>query len=271
MPEYTSRLALPYPDSDNSESPAGPAQIEALAAALDGAAVYSQGILADQPVSSAASPGIAGRFYYVIGDSTASNNGIMWLDYGTGWVQVNAAGTVIDVLANRPAASAVPAGGRYFANDQIAEYLSNGTSWTRLGDQPGEVTLCLSATADPGHILLQGQVWPSTSGIYADLYAKLGGSNLPDAGGLVPVGFKTSDTDFGTLLGAGGEKKHTLTTSEMPAHTHSLPVTTGDSQTPNFNPNTTPEVGTGVSGSAGGGLSHNNLQPFLVVNFQAKL
>jgi microcystin-dependent protein len=270
MPQYTSRLSLPFPDADNSESPAGPAQIEALAAAIDDAAIYSQGILSSRPVSTSDTPGIAGRLYYVIGDATPANNGIMWLDFGTGWQQVNAAGTVIDLLAARPAASAVLPGTRFFATDQVSEHLSDGTTWIRLGDQPGEVMMCLGATADPGHILLQGQAWPSTSGIYADLFDKLGGTHLPDFGGFTAVGFKASDPDFGTLLANVGEKKHTLTIAEMPAHHHTFrdpgaSLGTGGAggvSGPNSTQNT---------GDTGGGLSHNNIQPSRVVNFQAKL
>lgn len=38
--------------------------------------------------------------------------------------------------------------------------------------------------------------------------------------GRVPVGVNTEDTDFKTVEKTGGEKTHTLTTSEMPAHRH---------------------------------------------------
>lgn len=38
--------------------------------------------------------------------------------------------------------------------------------------------------------------------------------------GKVPVGVDTSDTNFSTVEKTGGEKTHTLTTSELPSHTH---------------------------------------------------
>ena len=271
MSGTTTRLQLPYPGpSDGPDGADVPYWAQLLAEALDDAALYGQGILSNRPVSTAGSPGIAGRLYFVIGDSTTANDGVLWLDYGTGWIQLNAPGTIIDLLANQPAAAAVPAGTAFFATDQVAEYLSNGTSWIRTSQPAGAGALCFGVAADAGYILLQGQAWPATTGIYADLYAKLGGTNLPDFGQKVPVGFKTSDFDFGTLLAAGGEKKHTLTVAELPAHHHTFrdpgaSLGTGGAggvSGPNSTQNT---------GNAGGDLSHNNLQPFLVVNFQAKL
>ena len=78
------------------------------------------------------------------------------------------------------------------------------------------------------------------------------------------VGYKAGDADFGTVGSvAAGEKEHTLTVSEMPAHTHSV-----------GNANAVQTVGSGNSvnpagaistGSAGGDASHNNIQPSYVV------
>ena len=270
MPEYTTRRQIPYPDADNSESPAGPAQIKAVADSLDDAPYWDKGIFADRPVSTPASPGKDGRFYYVIGDATPANNGVLWLDYGTGWVVANGAGTIIDTLNNQPAANTVPSGTRFFATDQVAEYVSDGTAWTRVSSPAGLIVMTLAAAADPGYILLQGQAWPSTSGIYADLYGELGGTTLPDFRGLGPMGYKSGDSDFGTLRASGGEKKHTLTNGELPAHHHGGVITSsGGSDGWSFTGG--PYHVGGSTADDGGGLSHNNLQPFIVVNFQAKL
>ena len=86
MPGTTPRLLLPFPLS--SESPNGPSQIQALATALDSAVVYGEGTLSARPTSTSGSPGIQGRFYYVTGDATAANNGILWWDTGTSWVPI---------------------------------------------------------------------------------------------------------------------------------------------------------------------------------------
>jgi len=63
--------------------------------------------------------------------------------------------------------------------------------------------------------------------------------------------------------GQGGEATHTLTSGEMPAHTHTE-VTTGITGL-FVAPGEVPAViaaGAGVTGSTGGGGAHNNLPPF---------
>jgi hypothetical protein len=103
MPGATSRLALPYPLS--SEAADGPAAFLALATALDKANIYSQGLLASRPVSTGGSPGITGRFYY------ATDNQHLYLDMGTGWVDLNTTFSlgVDSVSATNIAADAVGA------------------------------------------------------------------------------------------------------------------------------------------------------------------
>ena len=87
MPGTTSRLSIPYPLS--TEAPNGPAQMQAIASALDQATIWAQGILSSRPVSTSGSPGIPGRLYLVVGDSTPANNNILWADTGTSWVPVS--------------------------------------------------------------------------------------------------------------------------------------------------------------------------------------
>lgn len=68
----------------------------------------------------------------------------------------------------------------------------------------------------------------------------------------------------------GGEATHTLTTAEMPAHTHPLTLRvqwvngTGNIQSASNN-SYWKDVQTGDSGSTGGGGAHNNMPPYLAV------
>ena len=181
--------------------------------------------------------------------------------------------SLVDTLANRPTASSVSSGTTFFATDQVAQFISNGTSWYRISKPAGDVSICLAATADTGYLLLKGQAWPATTGIYADLYARYGNpANVPDFGAFAPVGYKSGDADFGTLLGTVGEKTHALTVPEMPTHTHTYDKPTGANG--GYGGATTTPSGIAVgssTGAAGSGQAHNNIQPSKAVNFQAKL
>lgn len=120
---------------------------------------------------------------------------------------------------------------------------------------------------------------------YSELFAVVGtrygsgdGSttfNLPNLKGRVTVGQDTSDTSFDTIGETGGEKTHTLTTDEMPSHSHlrgNGNGSRGDTASPHsgasgylwhYDSN-------GRTGSEGGSQPHNNLQPYLVTTYIIK-
>ena len=131
-------------------------------------------------------------------------------------------------------------------------------------------------------LLCNGQAVSRTD--YAELFAAIGttwgagdGSttfNVPTKEGLVTVGKKTSDSDFNTLGKTGGEKEHTLTVDEMPAHNHGVSFSsgTGEYNTAARGDGNDQEMGyafTSVS-STGEGKAHNNLQPYTTSNFIIK-
>ena len=117
---------------------------------------------------------------------------------------------------------------------------------------------------------------------YSELFAVIGttygsgdGSttfNLPNLKGKVPVGLDDNDTDFDTLGETGGEKTHTLTTSEIPSHSHKLPIsgTAGSDDYLISSYTTANRVELGETSSIGGGQAHNNLQPYTVQNYIIK-
>jgi len=118
---------------------------------------------------------------------------------------------------------------------------------------------------------------------YADLYALISttygvgdGSttfNLPNLKGRVPVGKNASDTEFDVLGETGGEKAHTLVAAEMPARTHPQNGMGGGESQGNSAPgfgnyaNLNPSA---VTGSTGGDTAHNNLQPYIVLQYIIK-
>jgi len=86
-------------------------------------------------------------------------------------------------------------------------------------------------------------------------------------GGKVLVGLDSSDSDFDTVEETGGSKTHTLSTSEMPAHTHTYDQASSPSGKSGGGDSVYEAVSTGSTGSTGGGSAHNNVQPYIVVYF----
>lgn len=100
--------------------------------------------------------------------------------------------------------------------------------------------------------------------------------NLPNLKGRVITGIDSNDTDFDVLGETGGEKTHTLTVGEMPSHNHDI----GWAQTTNLTdpgqqgiPGQAPNnwVDSWKTFSTGGGQPHNNLQPYIVLNYIIKV
>ena len=89
--------------------------------------------------------------------------------------------------------------------------------------------------------------------------------------GKVLVGLDEDDTDFNEIGKTGGEKTHTLTVDEMPAHNHSAKFCEGTgvySVFPKGN-GSNPEWGgsTNTIANTGEGQAHNILQPYQVVGY----
>lgn len=130
--------------------------------------------------------------------------------------------------------------------------------------------------APTGWLICDGSMLNRTT--YKELFAAIGtnfGTDgpgnfyIPDLRGKVAVGQNASETEFNTLGKTGGEKTHTLTIEEMPAHNHNINWQyTGGSGTATaiftYSGNT---IGTT---STGGDQPHNNLQPYQVTNYIIK-
>lgn len=144
----------------------------------------------------------------------------------------------------------------------------------------GDIHFIGTDPASSGCILAQGQSISRTT--YAALFAKYGtkfgagnGSttfNVPDLQKRVPVGKDgsgTPDTDFDTIGKKGGEKAHTLIESEIPSHNHSVPRVAGTGPTGGLYGAASGTLQENqVSTGSGGGGTHNNMQPYIVLNYE---
>lgn len=108
---------------------------------------------------------------------------------------------------------------------------------------------------------------------------------MPDLRGRVAVGSGQQGAGLNHALASfGGDETHTLSVGEMPSHTHSSnaiggtigliiadgnnTATTTDSTAIEPNVYTAPQAL--VIDASGGGQAHNNMQPFLVLNYLIK-
>jgi microcystin-dependent protein len=131
-------------------------------------------------------------------------------------------------------------------------------------------------TPPEGYLLCDGTAVSRTT--YADLFGVCGvlygvgdGSttfNLPNCKGKVSVGYDSTQTEFDTLGETGGEKTHVLDTTEMPAHSHGVAAFNGgasDTSKIGRSDGTGYQI-TPITESTGGGLAHQNLQPYITFN-----
>ena len=175
--------------------------------------------------------------------------------------------------------------------DDISANLPSGFEITEESFGLGETLKIGTILHFAGNILPEGYMRCDGSAIsretYSELFEIIGITygagdgvttfNIPNFSGKVAVG-NSGDTYY-PLGGAGGEETHTLTVDEIPPHKHQIKTnnddwnntqsggnygTTKDGTTAWYNNNWYTE-------NTGGGQAHNNMQPYLVVNYIIKV
>ncbi len=150
----------------------------------------------------------------------------------------------------------------------------------------GEIKIIAFNFAPQGWAMCNGQFLPinQNQALFSLLGTMYGGNGqttfaLPDFRGKVPM-----HVGAGFIQGqTGGQYAHTVTMSEMPAHTHFVTCTNQDNTAnSSFNPSGTIlgpgnnlygplNAATTLSPAAvtnvGGSQAHNNMQPYTVLNF----
>lgn len=233
----------------------------------------------------------------LIGENTLSSYGVTGVkgnaesSYRKGKVNITPANIGAAASSHTHSASNITAG--TLGGSVVANATAVGTLTTK---QLRNITI---STADPtssdgGN----GDVWIKYGNAQSDCPFPVGGvyisiaSTNPSsiwagttweqfAAGRTLVGLDTSDADFNTVGMMDGEKTHTLTTDEIPAHGHGMAhnhsytgpntgswkVGTGKAHTwcTSAGGKTSGGASKTTTDNAGGGSAHNNLQPYIVV------
>jgi microcystin-dependent protein len=174
------------------------------------------------------------------------------------------------------------------------KYRDENGDWQELYLSPtgdtlpiGSINTYAGTNAPSGWLICNGS--EISRGDYPELFKAIGttygegdGSttfNIPDLQGKTIVGLNSEDTDFETIGKTGGEKTHTLTVDEIPSHNHNATVAgktawggqsslAFESGGAGFAPSG------GVAGitisKSGGDKEHNNLQPYMTLNYIIK-
>jgi microcystin-dependent protein len=133
------------------------------------------------------------------------------------------------------------------------------------------------STPPSGYLLCDGtsyaaSAYPQLSAVIGYTFGGSGANfNVPDCRGKVLAAYKSGDAYFGTLGASVGFPDVTISSAQMPSHTHT-PTIYGVTPSGGSSSGTVVEGGGGAvnlnnsNTSTGGGGSHTNVQPSLVVN-----
>lgn len=174
--------------------------------------------------------------------------------------------------------------------EDLNTVVSDLEGYTEALNPSGAILQFAGATAPTGYLLCDGSAVSRTtySGLFTAISTTYGTGdgtttfNLPNLKGKVPVGYSSTETEFDALGETGGTKTVTLDTTQIPAHVHQ--ISAGDDTAWNdylggyaaatFGIDTTYNSARGqkynATQSIGGGLSHNNIQPYIVLNYIIK-
>jgi microcystin-dependent protein len=142
--------------------------------------------------------------------------------------------------------------------------------------------------APRGWAFCDGQILPinQNQSLYSLLGTTYGGDGrttfaLPDLRGRTPIHVGSSNGTHHQLGSKSGEETHTLSAAEMPQHTHAFQGSTSDgtvaapvsnvlAKSPNpfyHEAGNLKPMHAGTITNTGGGQAHDNMQPYLALNF----
>jgi microcystin-dependent protein len=165
---------------------------------------------------------------------------------------------------------------------QMVSVMYNGTNFIMVStpsnvNPVGTINIFSGSSAPGGWLICDGSEISRTT--YADLFSVIGtaygvgnGSstfNIPNLKGKIPVGYNSSETEFNTIGKTGGAKTHILTATELPANFIRDRAT---QEAGNFSGiyDSLPAGYWKHGHNTGGGQAHNNIQPYITMNYIIK-
>lgn len=175
----------------------------------------------------------------------------------------------------------------------------NGPNLLNLATPIGSVTTFAGTGSPYGYLLCDGSAVSrekysalfSVIGVIYGAGNSTGTFNLPDLQSRIPVGRNLNQAPFTAVAMTGGEITHTLTIPEMPAHSHTSNANgatsiggngyglsysngqntySGATDVTAGEPNLFTTVAALTINSTGASQPHNNLQPYIVMNYIIK-
>ena len=199
-------------------------------------------------------------------------------------------------------AGKLPVGAAFVASGTVG--VSPGQTFV----PPGAVFPFAGSAAPTGFLICDGAsvlraTYPDLFAVIGTTYGSVDGTHftLPNLKGRVVAGVDAGQAEFDVLGETGGEKTHVITTAEMPSHTHTqnshshshshslqtnggvflrdwTTATAGGTQNtvqaqganPIAQTDTDATTATATNQNAGGDGAHNNLQPYMALNYVIK-
>ena len=163
-------------------------------------------------------------------------------------------------------------GARVRVELSLRKVVVHGTVNGGDGFASGDVITTARGTARAGWLLCRGQSlirvdYPSLFDAIGTTYGAADSTHfsIPNISGRALVGMDTGQTEFDTLGEVGGAKTHTLTAGELPNYVAPASVS-------GFTSSSVADGSTyGFFFKTSGSTPHNNLQPYIVLNYMIKV